>query len=267
MNIASSQSTAGASMGLPMVRAHRLRKWYGNVEVLKDVSLDVAAGKVVCLIGPSGAGKSTLLRCLNHLEVPDSGHVSIGGEMIGFRLAGSTLRHAPEREICAMRSDVGMVFQGFNLFEHLTAAENIMLAPVMVRKVRRAVARERAQRLLGRVGLGSKADRYPKQLSGGEQQRVAIARALAMDPKVMLFDEATSALDPERVGEVLAVMRELARDGMTMICVTHEMSFAREVSDEVIFMADGRIVEQGPPEGLLSNPRECRTREFLSRHL
>jgi polar amino acid transport system ATP-binding protein len=166
-----------------------------------------------------------------------------------------------------MRSDVGMVFQGFNLFEHLTAAENIMLAPVMVRKVRRAAARERAQRLLGQVGLGSKADRYPKQLSGGEQQRVAIARALAMDPKVMLFDEATSALDPERVGEVLAVMRELARDGMTMICVTHEMSFAREVSDEVVFMADGRIVEQGPPESLLSNPRECRTREFLSRHL
>jgi len=267
MNTGCRESAGQRGPALPMVRAHRLRKWYGKVEVLKGVSLDVATGKVVCLIGPSGAGKSTLLRCLNHLEVPDSGHVSIGGEMIGFRQVGATLRHASERAICAIRSDVGMVFQAFNLFEHLTAAENVMLAPVMVRKTSRAAARERTQRLLDRVGLGAKSERYPKQLSGGEQQRVAIARALAMDPKVMLFDEATSALDPERVGEVLAVMRELADDGMTMVCVTHEMGFAREVSDEVVFMADGQIVEQGPPGVVLSNPRECRTREFLSRQL
>jgi polar amino acid transport system ATP-binding protein len=267
MNAAWHEPALATRPAMPMVHAHRLRKWYGKVEVLKDVSLDVAAGKVVCLIGPSGAGKSTLLRCLNHLEVPDSGHVSIGGEMLGFCQAGLTLRQAPERAICAMRSDVGMVFQGFNLFEHLTAAENVMLAPMTVRKAKREVARGRAQALLARVGLEAKADRYPKQLSGGEQQRVAIARALAMDPKVMLFDEATSALDPERVGEVLAVMRELAEDGMTMVCVTHEMGFAREVSDEVVFMADGQIVEQGLPDVVLANPRESRTCEFLSRQL
>jgi polar amino acid transport system ATP-binding protein len=264
MNAAWYGTALATRPAMPMVMAHRLRKWYGKVEVLKDVSLDVAAGKVVCLIGPSGAGKSTLLRCLNHLEIPDSGHVSIGGEMLGFRQAGLTLRQAPERAICAMRSDVGMVFQAFN---HLTAAENVMLAPMTVRKAKREVARGRAQALLARVGLGAKADRYPKQLSGGEQQRVAIARALAMDPRVMLFDEATSALDPERVGEVLAVMRELAEDGMTMVCVTHEMGFAREVSDEVVFMADGQIVEQGSPDVVLANPRESRTREFLSRQL
>jgi len=251
----------------PMIVAHRIHKRYGSVEVLKGVSLAVDPGKVVCIIGPSGAGKSTFLRCLNFLEVPDSGHVLIGGDLVGYQRSAGALRQVGEREICAMRARVGMVFQRFNLFEHMTAIENVMLAPLMVRKEAQAVARARAEALLERVGLASKRHRFPQQLSGGEQQRVAIARALAMQPRVMLFDEATSALDPELVGEVLAVMRSLAEDGMTMVCVTHEIAFARDVADEVVFMDGGVLVEHGLPSAILRNPTEARTREFLSRVL
>jgi polar amino acid transport system ATP-binding protein len=251
----------------PMIVADRIHKRYGSVEVLKGVSLVVDAGRVVCIIGPSGAGKSTFLRCLNFLEVPDSGHVLIGGDLVGYRQVAGRLHQVREREICAMRARVGMVFQRFNLFEHMTAIENVMLAPVMVRKMSVAAARAKGEAQLERVGLGAKRDRFPQQLSGGEQQRVAIARALAMEPAVMLFDEATSALDPELVGEVLAVMRTLAEDGMTMVCVTHEIAFAREVADEVAFMDDGVVVERGPPSDILRSPSQTRTREFLGRVL
>ena len=251
----------------PMIVAHRIHKRYGSVEVLKGVSLAVDTGKVICIIGPSGAGKSTFLRCLNFLEVPDSGHVLIGGDLVGYRRVKDRLHQVGEREICAMRARVCMVFQRFNLFEHMTAIENVMLAPLMVRKTGAAEARDKAEALLDRVGLATKSNRFPQQLSGGEQQRVAIARALAMEPQVMLFDEATSALDPELVGEVLAVMRSLAEDGMTMVCVTHEIYFAREVADEVVFMEDGVLVERGTPSEILRHPREARTREFLGRVL
>jgi polar amino acid transport system ATP-binding protein len=250
-----------------MIVADRIHKRYGGVEVLKGVSLEVGVGKVVCIIGPSGAGKSTFLRCLNFLEVPDSGHILIGGDLVGYRWTAGRLHQVREREICAMRARVGMVFQRFNLFEHMTAIENVMLAPLMVKKASRDATRAKAESLLDRVGLGEKSNRFPQQLSGGEQQRVAIARALAMEPQVMLFDEATSALDPELIGEVLAVMRSLADDGMTMVCVTHEISFAREVADEVVFMEDGVLIERGPSSHVLCDPRETRTREFLGRVL
>jgi polar amino acid transport system ATP-binding protein len=252
---------------IPVVRIERVSKRFGSVEVLRDVSLQVGRGDVVCLIGPSGAGKSTLLRCINHLERPDSGYVEVNSAVIGYRRVRDTLHELSDRDMCASRAKIGMVFQRFNLFQHMSALENVALGPVLVKGVSKTEAKNNAERLLARVGLASKVGRYPAQLSGGEQQRVAIARALAMEPEVMLFDEATSALDPELVGEVLAVMRSLAEEGMTMIVVTHEMGFARDVADRVIFMADGRIVESAAPAELFSNPREDRTRTFLSRVL
>jgi polar amino acid transport system ATP-binding protein len=242
-------------------------KRFGLTEVLKDVSFEVGAGKVLCLIGPSGAGKSTVLRCINHLERPDRGHVTVGGELVGYRRIGSKLHEVRESEICAARARIGMVFQSFNLFPHMTAIENVSLAPIVVEKRDRTSAHALAASLLDRVGLGAKGDRYPSQLSGGEQQRVAIARALSMDPRLVLFDEPTSALDPELVGDVLDVMADLARDGMTMVIATHEIEFARQVADEVIFMADGRVVEIGKANAILTSPKEERTRAFLSRIL
>jgi polar amino acid transport system ATP-binding protein len=250
-----------------MVDVRNVHKAYGHVQVLKGVSLRVQARQVVCVIGSSGAGKSTLLRCINHLERPDLGYILVDGGFVGYRRIGARLHEVSDREMCRARQKIGMVFQRFNLFAHLTALENIALSPVIVRGQTRRAAEARATELLARVGLTGKRDRFPHQLSGGEQQRVAIARALAMDPRVMLFDEPTSALDPELVGDVLAVMRSLAREGMTMVVVTHEMSFAREVADQVVFMDHGVIVENGPPSQVLHAPREARTREFLARVL
>ena len=250
-----------------MVHAHQIHKRFGSNEVLKGVSLEVAPGAVLCLIGPSGSGKSTFLRCINHLEKVDQGRIWVAGELVGYRQRGHTLFELPEREICRQRTVMGMVYQRFNLFPHMTALENIIEAPLHVRREPRTQAEERARQLLARVGLADKADAYPATLSGGQQQRVAIARALAMQPKVMLFDEPTSALDPELVGEVLAVMRDLAKAGMTMIVVTHEMGFARDVADEVVFMADGNVVESGPPERVLVAPQQERTKAFLARTL
>jgi polar amino acid transport system ATP-binding protein len=222
---------------------------------------------VMCIIGPSGSGKSTLLSCINHLERIDGGKVWVGGELVGYREHKGRLYELPERQVARMRQRVGMVFQHFNLFPHMTALRNIMEAPMRVRRVPAAEARQRAIQLLERVGLGSRHAQFPAQLSGGEQQRVAIARALAMDPQLMLFDEPTSALDPELVGEVLAVMKDLARSGMTMVVVTHELAFAREVGDALTFMDDGMVVERGHPRAVLTAPQEQRTREFLSRVL
>ncbi len=252
---------------LPMVVARDIHKRFGAVEVLKGVDLEVEAGKVVCIIGASGAGKSTFLRCINHLERPDLGYIMVGGELVGYRRVGRRLHEVNERELCAARAGIGMVFQRFNLFQHMTVLDNVAIAPTLVRKLERGAAEARARALLDRVGLAAKESRYPRQLSGGEQQRVAIARALAMEPRVMLFDEATSALDPELVGEVLDVMRSLAEDGMTMIVVTHEIGFAREVADEVVFMDGGVIAERGPPSEILRAPKSERTREFLARVL
>lgn len=254
-------------MTQPMIVARQVRKSFGPVEVLKGIDLDVHTGKVVCIIGPSGAGKSTFLRCINHLEKPDSGYILVGGRPIGYRQIGGRLHEVKERELCAARAEIGMVFQRFNLFQHLTVMENVTLAQTLVKQTSSVDAVERAFLLLQRVGLAAKRRRYPRQLSGGEQQRVAIARALAMEPRVMLFDEATSALDPELVGEVLAVMRGLADEGMTMVVVTHEIGFAREVADEVVFMDGGVIAEHGPPAQVLRSPRHERTREFLARVL
>jgi polar amino acid transport system ATP-binding protein len=251
----------------PMIVARGIHKSFGHVEVLKGVDLDVAAGKVVCIIGASGAGKSTFLRCINHLERPDAGYVLVDGELVGYRRVGDRLHEVPERQLCAARASIGMVFQRFNLFQHMTVLENVITAPILVKKIDREVAEVRAIALLKRVGLAAKQKRYPRQLSGGEQQRVAIARALAMEPRVMLFDEATSALDPELVGEVLAVMRSLAEEGMTMVVVTHEIAFAREVADEVVFMDAGIVAERGPPGEILRAPKNERTQEFLVRVL
>ncbi len=219
------------------------------------------------MIGPSGSGKSTLLRCINHLERPDAGYILVGGQFVGYRLVGDRLHEVREHELCASRASIGMVFQRFNLFQNMTVLDNVTLAPKLARRIKTGEAERKALALLERVGLASKKDRYPNRLSGGEQQRVAIARALAMEPSVMLFDEATSALDPELVGEVLDVMRSLARDGMTMVVVTHEIGFAREVADEVVFMDQGVVAERGPPSQVLQVPREARTREFLARLL
>jgi polar amino acid transport system ATP-binding protein len=246
-----------------MIRADDVHKRFGHLEVLKGINLTVEAGQVVVIIGPSGSGKSTFLRCLNHLEAVDKGRIYIDGQLMGYRAANGRIKADTQRNIARMRAEVGMVFQRFNLFPHMTALENIIEAPIHVRKVPRAVALERARMLLAKVGLLDKADSYPSQLSGGQQQRVAIARALAMEPKVMLFDEPTSALDPELVGEVLNVMRDLAKDGMTMVVVTHEMNFAREVGDAVLFMDGGVVVEQGPPEEIFRAPSHERTRLFL----
>jgi polar amino acid transport system ATP-binding protein len=240
-----------------------VRKRFGQVTALESVDLDVDPGQVVCLIGPSGSGKSTFLRCINHLEQIDGGILSVDGELVGYRRQGDRLYELRDREVCRKRAEIGMVFQRFNLFPHLTALGNVVEAPIRVKKERRADAVEHARALLGRVGLADRADAYPSQLSGGQQQRVAIARALAMRPKLMLFDEPTSALDPELVGEVLDVMRGLAADGMTMVVVTHEIGFAREVADRIVFMEKGSIVEEGSPDDLFYHPKHERTREFL----
>ncbi|MFE7115831.1 amino acid ABC transporter ATP-binding protein [Streptomyces sp. NPDC057654] len=250
-----------------MVKAEGVHKSFGPTHVLKGIDLEVAPREVFCLIGPSGSGKSTFLRCINHLEKINAGRLSVDGELVGYRQQGNKLHELKDREVAAKRRDIGMVFQRFNLFPHMTAIENVMEAPVQVKREAKAVARERAERLLDRVGLADKAANYPAQLSGGQQQRVAIARALAMEPKLMLFDEPTSALDPELVGDVLDVMRSLAEDGMTMIVVTHEMGFAREVGDSVVFMDDGVVVEAGNPREVLTNPRHERTKSFLSKVL
>lgn len=250
-----------------MVVAQGVHKRYGRLEVLKGIDLEVEAGQVVCLIGPSGSGKSTFLRCINRLEAIQAGAIFVDGELIGCQVRGSKLYELHERELCRQRAEIGMVFQRFNLFPHMTALENIMAAPMRVRREPEGEVRERALALLHRVGLAEKAPSYPSQLSGGQQQRIAIARALAMRPKVMLFDEPTSALDPELVDDVLAVMRQLAADGMTMIVVTHEMSFARDVGHLVAFMDGGVILESGRPEEVLAHPRHNRTRAFLGRVL
>ena len=251
----------------PVLRAVGVRKRFGDTEVLHGVDLTVSRGKVVCLLGPSGAGKSTFLRCINHLETIDGGQVWVDGEPIGFRLRNGKLYELPEREVARQRRHIGMVFQRFNLFAHRTVLENVVEGPTRVLGMASAAARRDALELLDRVGLAHRADAYPGQLSGGQQQRVAIARALAMKPKLMLFDEPTSALDPELVGEVLEVMRALAAENMTMVVVTHEMGFAREAADEVVFMVNGAVVETGPPDQVLGAPRHERTRQFLARVL
>jgi polar amino acid transport system ATP-binding protein len=251
----------------PMVRAEQVHKSFGPVEVLKGIDLEVKAREVFCIVGPSGSGKSTFLRCINHLEKINAGRLSVDGELVGYREKNGKLHELKDREVALKRRDIGMVFQRFNLFPHLTALENVMEAPVQVKGEAKTAARERAEALLARVGLADKARNYPSQLSGGQQQRVAIARALAMEPKLMLFDEPTSALDPELVGDVLDVMRGLAEDGMTMIVVTHEMGFAREVGDALVFMDEGVVVESGHPREVLTNPQHERTRAFLSKVL
>ena len=254
-------------MSGPMVKAERVHKRFGTNEVLKGIDLEVGRGEVMCMLGPSGSGKSTFLRCINHLEKINAGRLMVDGELVGYRESGDRLHELPDREVTSKRAQIGMVFQQFNLFPNMTALENVTLAPVRVLKASREDARQRARTLLERVGLSDKLGAYPVALSGGQQQRVAIARALAMQPKLMLFDEPTSALDPELVGEVLDVMRQLAKDGMTMIVVTHEMGFAREVGDSVVFMDEGVVVESGPPDQVLSNPRQERTKLFLSKVL
>jgi ABC-type polar amino acid transport system ATPase subunit len=247
----------------PMIEIKGLHKHYGPLHVLKGIDLSIGTGEVICIIGPSGSGKSTLLRCINHLEVAEKGEIRIDGQVAYREGAEAGFRAHRNREIAAVRAQVGMVFQNFNLFPHLTAIGNIIEAPIHVLRRPRDVARARALELLAQVGLSEKADSYPEELSGGQQQRVAIARALAMDPKAMLFDEATSALDPELINEVLNVMRDLALGGMTMAVVTHEMNFARQVSSRVIFMDHGRIVEEGTPAEVFGAPREQRTQDFL----
>ncbi|MFI7280190.1 amino acid ABC transporter ATP-binding protein [Micromonospora chersina] len=251
----------------PMVQCRSLRKSFGRLEVLRGIDLSIDRGRVVCVVGPSGSGKSTLLRCLNHLEEPQAGRVYVDGELIGYSERDGRLRPLPDARLRRQRESIGMVFQRFHLFPHRTALENVMEGLVAVKGVPAAAARRRAADLLDRVGLADRAHHYPAHLSGGQQQRVAIARSLAMSPKLMLFDEPTSALDPELVGEVLEVMKDLAASGMTMIVVTHEMGFAREVGDHLVFMDEGLIVEQGPPREVLAAPRHDRTRAFLSKVL
>ena len=248
-----------------MVKAEGVCKNFGALQVLKGVTLEIGRGQVLVLIGPSGSGKSTFLRCINHLEQISAGRLYVDGELIGYRERGEKLYEMSPRDAARQRRDIGMVFQHFNLFPHRTALANIVEAPIQVKGVKKDVAVARAKDLLNQVGLSSKADAYPAQLSGGQQQRVAIARALAMQPKLMLFDEPTSALDPELVGEVLAVMKKLAAAGMTMVVVTHEMGFAREVADQLVFMDGGVIVEAGPPREVLANPQHQRTQAFLSK--
>ncbi|WP_093877945.1 amino acid ABC transporter ATP-binding protein [Streptomyces sp. TLI_105] len=250
-----------------MVHAEGVRKHFGKLQVLKGIDLTVERGQVCCLLGPSGSGKSTFLRCINHLEKIDGGRLSVDGEPVGYRAQGARLHELREREVAARRRDIGMVFQRFNLFPHMTALENVMEAPVKVAGVTRDRARDEARALLDQVGLADREGHYPAELSGGQQQRVAIARALAMKPKLMLFDEPTSALDPELVGDVLDVMRRLAEDGMTMVVVTHEIGFAREVGDLAVFMDEGVVVESGDPRRVLAEPEQERTRAFLSKVL
>jgi polar amino acid transport system ATP-binding protein len=256
---------AAATRGL--VEITKVHKSFGATEVLKGVSLTVEPGGVAVIVGPSGSGKSTLLRTINHLEKVDGGYISIDGRLVGYEVRGQRLHELREKEILRQRTEIGMVFQSFNLFPHLTALENVVEAPVVAQGRSKEEARRRGLELLDRVGLKDRADAYPRQLSGGQQQRVAIARALALDPKILLFDEPTSALDPELVNEVLDVIRELAKSGTTLIIVTHEMGFARDVADTVVFMDQGQIVEQGTPEQIFTNPQEPRTRSFFSKVL
>ncbi|MEU9139854.1 amino acid ABC transporter ATP-binding protein [Streptomyces sp. NPDC048404] len=256
-----------ADSATAMVKSEGVHKSFGPVEVLKGIDLEVKSGEVFCLIGPSGSGKSTFLRCINHLEKVSAGRLYVDGELVGYRQKGDKLYELKDSEVAVKRRDIGMVFQRFNLFPHMTAVENIMEAPIQVKGAKKSDARDRALELLERVGLSDKAKSYPSQLSGGQQQRVAIARALAMDPKLMLFDEPTSALDPELVGDVLDVMRDLAESGMTMIVVTHEMGFAREVGDSLVFMDGGVVVESGNPRDVLTDPQHERTKSFLSKVL
>ncbi|WP_326719849.1 amino acid ABC transporter ATP-binding protein [Streptomyces sp. NBC_00243] len=251
----------------PVVQAHDVHKSFGALEVLKGIDLTVERGEVVCLLGASGSGKSTFLRCINHLETVDRGYILVDGRLVGSDLVRGRLHEAHPSAVAERKSRIGMVFQQFNLFPHMTVLENVILAPMRVKKESRDVAVERGGRLLQRVGLGDKRDAYPSHLSGGQQQRVAIARALAMEPELMLFDEPTSALDPELVGEVLDVMRDLAASGMTMIVVTHEMGFARQVADTAVFLSEGRIIEQGPPDQVIGAPTHERTRSFLGKVL
>jgi len=251
----------------PMVKAEGVHKRFGRLEVLKGINLEVQPAQVMCILGPSGSGKTTFIRCINHLEKINAGRLWVDGELVGYRQVGDTLHELPDREVARKRTEIGMVFQRFNLFGHMTALENVVEAPIRVKRRPKDVAVASAKELLDRVGLSDKYDSYPSQLSGGQQQRVAIARALAMNPKLMLFDEPTSALDPELVGEVLDVMRTLAEIGMTMIVVTHEIGFAREVADVAVFMDDGVVVESGAPSEVLVNPREERTKTFLSKVL
>jgi polar amino acid transport system ATP-binding protein len=246
-----------------MVKAERVRKHFGPLEVLKGINLEVAPREVLCLIGPSGSGKSTFLRCVNHLEKIDGGRLYVAGELVGYRQEDGKVYELRENEIAGKRAEIGMVFQRFNLFPHMTALGNVVEAPIRVKGIGKREARKQGRELLERVGLADKVDEYPARLSGGQQQRVAIARALAMQPKLMLFDEVTSALDPELVKEVLDVMRALAREGMTMIVVTHEMHFAADVGDRVVFMDEGVIVEEGPARQVIESPREERTKRFL----
>ncbi|MCV6982508.1 amino acid ABC transporter ATP-binding protein [Mycolicibacterium pulveris] len=250
-----------------MVKAEQVCKSFGALQVLKGITLEVGRGEVLCMVGPSGSGKSTFLRCINHLEQVNAGRLYVDGELIGYRERGNKLHEMAPRDAAKQRRDIGMVFQHFNLFPHRTALENVIEAPIHVKRVKKADAIARARDLLDQVGLSAKADAYPAQLSGGQQQRVAIARALAMNPKLMLFDEPTSALDPELVGEVLGVMKKLAAEGMTMVVVTHEMGFAREVANQLVFMDGGVVVESGPPREVLAHPQHERTKAFLSKVL
>jgi polar amino acid transport system ATP-binding protein len=254
-------------MTTAMVRAVGVRKRFGTNEVLKGIDLEVARGDVMCVIGPSGSGKSTLLRCINHLEKIHGGQLSVDGELVGYEQRGDKLYELKDREVARKRAEIGMVFQHFNLFPHMTVLGNIVEGPIHVKGVSKEEAETRGRALLAQVGLAGREDAYPRQLSGGQQQRVAIARALAMEPKLMLFDEPTSALDPELVGDVLDVMRDLATSGMTMFVVTHEMGFAREVGDKLVFMDDGVVVESGTPKDVITNPRHERTKSFLSKVL
>jgi polar amino acid transport system ATP-binding protein len=254
-------------MSEAMVRSEGVHKSFGRLEVLKGISLEVQPREVMCLLGPSGSGKSTFLRCINHLENIDAGRLWVDGELVGYRESGGKLHELRDKEVARKRTEIGMVFQRFNLFPHMTALENVIEAPVRVKGIRKETATATAREMLDRVGLADKVGVYPSQLSGGQQQRVAIARALAMEPKLMLFDEPTSALDPELVGDVLDAMRDLAREGMTMVVVTHEIGFAREAGDTVVFMDDGVVVETGSPREVFDSPRHERTRAFLSKVL
>jgi polar amino acid transport system ATP-binding protein len=254
-------------MAAAMLKAEQVHKHFGRLEVLRGVDLEVAPKEVLCIIGPSGSGKSTFLRCINHLEKVNAGRLWVDGELVGYREVNGKLHELRDREVCGKRAEIGMVFQRFNLFPHMTVLQNIIEGPVRVKGLIKRAAVEKARTLLARVGLSDKVDWYPNQLSGGQQQRVAIARALAMEPKLMLFDEPTSALDPELVGEVLDVMQRLAEDGMTMIVVTHEMGFAREVADQAVFMDGGVVVEQGEPRAMFASPQQARTQQFLSKIL
>jgi polar amino acid transport system ATP-binding protein len=263
MNGGIAAGNADAPTARNMVEIRDVHKRFGSLEVLRGITISVPQGQTFVIIGPSGSGKSTLLRCVNHLEKIDGGQIHVDGELVGYREINGRLKELPARAVARQRTEIGMVFQRFNLFPHMTALQNVMEAPLRVRKMPRAQCKDRALALLDRVGLADKASNYPSQLSGGQQQRVAIARALAMDPKVMMFDEATSALDPELVGEVLRVMEQLAHSGMTMLVVTHEMGFAAEAADEVVFMDGGVIVEQAKPEDIFERPQEERTQAFL----